>query len=244
MFVNLKLGTIGVAATLATVGVAWAADVPYVPPPAAPPAFVPAAAFDWNGLYFGVHGGGGFGKEDCTSCSPGPPGANDFNISGPYVGGQVGVNWVAGGGLFLGAEADISWSGIDGLCNGSGVGGAASCNGPPQLTVHDIDWYGTVRGRVGFATGDWLAYVTGGWLYGQGTRNTSSGGGDTAVANHSGWTAGFGAERAIGAGWSAKGEYKYLAFGPRTYVFPNIGGPDPTVNLTAHTFELGLNRHF
>ncbi len=232
MLARRKLTTLALAAatTMAIIGVAAAADVTR-------PVFAPTAAgIDWSGFYLGFNGGGGFGQEDCESCSTG---ANDFSISGLFAGGQAGFNWQTGM-MVLGIEGDIQLSSVHGLCNGS-----SECSGPPQLTVQDLDWFGTVRGRLGWLTGgDWMPYVTGGLAFGHGTRNTSSGGGDTATATHTGWVAGIGVERMLPMNWSAKIEYQYIDFGSANYVFPNIGGPDPDVSLTLHTLRFGLNKHF
>jgi outer membrane immunogenic protein len=222
------------AAAMGFGGAAHAADV-YVPP-VEPEIAVPApAAWDWTGLYFGVNAGYGWGHADCVSCSPD---ANDFPISGVFAGGQIGVNWQIGG-LVVGVEGDAQWSGITGSCDGAG-----ECNGPPQMTTQDLDWFGTVRGRLGFAAGQLMPYVTGGWAFGSGTRTTTSGGGDVATASHSGWVWGAGLEWMVSQGWTAKLEFQQLNFGASQYVFPNIGGPDPTVSMSVSTIRVGINKLF
>ena len=234
MYVRKFTLSIVAAAAMGIGGSAYAADV-YVPPVEASVAVPAPAAWDWTGFYLGLNAGYGWGLSDCVSCSPD---ANDFGIAGLFAGGQLGVNWQVGG-LVLGVEADAQWSGISGSCSGAG-----DCNGPPQTTTQSIDWFGTVRGRVGFAAGQWMPYVTGGWAWGHGTRTTTSGGGDTATANHSGWAAGAGVEWMMAQGWTAKLEYQYINLGPAQYVFPNIGGPDPTVSLSTSTIRIGVNKLF
>ncbi len=209
---------LGAAAVLASVTLASAADLGGPTPPAYEPY---APEFSWAGLYFGIHGGGGWGSA-VSATTPA-----DFGIAGPYVGGQVGYNFVMLGDVVLGAEADISWSGINGIRN---VG---------PTTTEDIDWYGTVRGRVGWSMGTWMPYITGGWAYANATRNTSVGGGQTLTMGHSGWTAGGGVEWAFTPNWTVKAEYKYLAFGTASYAWPI--GPTSVVNLGVHSAEIGLN---
>jgi len=97
-----------------------------------------------------------------------------------------------------------------------------------------MDWFGTVRGRVGYLLfPSLLAYGTGGLVYGH-TRNdftqiivgplgNDGGGGgpgplSTVVkgistrAVSTGWTAGGGFEWALDRKWSVKLEYDYLHF--------------------------------
>jgi outer membrane immunogenic protein len=204
---------------------AMAADL-YTPPPAPPPMYSPAPVAGWGGFYAGVHAGGGWGTQN-------PDTPAEFDLDGPYAGVQLGYNFVSNQFLF-GLEADASWSGINGVRVTSGPGGT---------TTEDIDWFGTVRGRLGYVMGDWMPYVTGGWAYSSNTRtNNGIFGAQTTDASHSGWTAGLGAEYAFAPGWSVKGEYKYFDFGSATYNWDN--GPPSDVSLKMSTFEIGLNRHF
>jgi outer membrane immunogenic protein len=214
---------LGAAAILASVSLASAADLGGPTPPSYAP-YTPE--FSWAGLYFGVHGGAGWGSAIASTPA-------DFGIAGPYIGAQAGYNFVMLGDLVLGAEADINWSGINGIRQ-SGAGGGIT-------TTEDIDWFGTVRGRVGWAMGTWMPYITGGWAYASATRTTSVGL-QTLTRGHSGWTAGAGVEWALTPNWTVKAEYKYLAFGPATYVW--AVGPASTVNLGVHSAEIGVNYKF
>jgi outer membrane immunogenic protein len=231
MRTGLRVLGLGTVAFLASVTLASAADLGGPPaPPYAP--YTPE--FSWAGFYGGINGGGGWGSADCVSCSAG---VNDFSIGGPFVGAQVGYNWQFGE-MVLGGEADIQWSGISGSCNG-GIGG---CGGPPQLTQQEVDYYGTIRARLGWTMGDWLPYLTGGWAYGRGTRTSSVAGAGSVSAGHTGWVAGVGVEYAITPGWSVKAEYQYVNLGNATYNFPV--GATPSVGLNIHSLLFGVNAHF
>src|SRR5215475_6180515 len=87
----------------------------------------------WNGLYGGINGGGG----ESTN-------GGDLSPSGGFGGGQIGYNWQGLFGLssswVLGIEADIQGSGI----SDSAVIGNTSVES-------SLNWFGTVRGRVGYA---------------------------------------------------------------------------------------------
>ena len=179
-FVRAALSALGVAALAASS--ALASDLPRR---AESPAMLPAKApgvlpFNWGGLYAGLNVGGGFG-----------------DVSGVLVGGQVGYNWQVGR-IVFGAETDIQWSGQDktGI-----VGGFAA--------KQELNWFGTLRGRVGYTVWDrWLPYFTGGLAYGG--RNVTVG--PFSASNTSiGWAAGVGVDYAINPLLSARLEYLHVS---------------------------------
>jgi outer membrane immunogenic protein len=222
----------------AAIGSAQAADMPLKAPVVAPP-------FTWTGVYLGINAGYGKGTSDgdayCTNpagvvggtgCSPGQP-AN-LTPSGAFVGGQLGANYQTG--LFVwGVEADIQVSHI----NDSSTLVTPCCFpvfAPPSgyLTrAENLDWFGTVRGRLGLAIWDrTLVYGTGGLMYGEEVVNsnlvfpainyqaTSSG-------THTGWVAGGGIEYAFTDRLSAKVEGLYYDIGSETIAYTS-----PTTKFT------------
>jgi outer membrane immunogenic protein len=87
-----------------------------------------------------------------------------------------------------------------------------------------IDWFGTLRGRLGFVpTERLLIYATGGLAYGEVKTNISNSevfsdgvsrlflGANTDV--RVGWTAGAGLEYAFTSNWTLRGEYLYVDLG-------------------------------
>jgi outer membrane immunogenic protein len=227
-----------VASAAALAAPALAADAVRVAPPAPP---VVEQPFDWHGFYVGVHGGGGWGHEDATfkynECSP--ICAHDFDTTGPYVGAHAGVNLTHSSKVLLGLEADINWSGIDGVLNEY-----SEFLKSYLTTTYDLDYFGTLRGRLGLINGDWLFYVTGGWAYGQTTRTNSSPAGGTASASVSGWTVGGGLEKAIAKSWTLSAEYKYIDFKPVFINYPGGNVGDVNVDINVHTFQIGISKHF
>jgi len=237
-------------------GAASAADLPagmFTPTP-------PAPQRNWTGGYNGVSVGGSFGHQrgplqDATT------GArllsNSLGLSGVIGGAQAGYNWQPFNQPWVvGIEADIQGSGqkADGSFAVGGVAAPGVVGLPGESIVYRdrLDWFGTLRGRVGWAMGErssWLPYITGGLAYGQGTINGSGTAGGVPVAfdnttTYVGWTLGGGVEWAFWDRWSAKAEYLYVDFG-RGPVIPLT----PTLNvntgrMTDHIGRVGVNYHW
>jgi outer membrane immunogenic protein len=210
--------TVSLAAAISLLGVGFAsaADIYTPPPPSEESAPMPAPepSFSWQGFYGGIHGGYGWGDAES-------PNAADVELDGALAGGQIGYNWQLAR-VVVGIEADISWSGMDGQTG---------------TTSHELDWLGTVRGRIGLPMGRTLPYITGGFAFGEATRTIP---GASASASHTGFTAGAGIERALSDRASAKLEYQYVDLGEETYSLPGA----PVADLKAHTVRLGLNFRF
>ena len=146
---KLHGAALGAAAAVAFGSSAMAADLgPYAPPPPGP-GYGPAAytPFTWSGFYLGLQAGYGWGTTDASSglLAGGPATAFSYETGGFLGGLHAGFNWQAGS-VVLGMESDIEGTGID----GSGVGSL----GGGHFTT--IDWQGSLRGRIGLASGSAL----------------------------------------------------------------------------------------
>ena len=202
-----KMLAISVATVIAA-GSAAAADLPRGPAPYYYPP--PASIYNWAGFYAGLTIGYEFGKVTNSSINPG----------GFAGGGQLGYNWQTGQFVF-GAETDIQISGAD------------DTFAPWKFSN---PWFGTLRGRVGYAMNNILLFGTAGLAYGN--FNAESFGLDenkTLV----GWTAGLGMEVGFTPNWSAKVEYLYMDLGSRFYT---LTGTDN--GLQASYLRFGVNYHF
>ena len=125
-----------------------------------------------------------------------------------------------------------------------------------EIVDQKIKWFGTARGRLGYATGPALFYLTGGLAYGNvKTTLTELAGGTITSASVSdsniGWTVGGGAEAALWGNWTAKTEYLYMDLGSTTSlnVSNTIAGAGAlnrllTSDVRAHIFRGGVNYHF
>jgi len=185
-------------AAIAVMGMSVGAQAADLPRPVPVPMVTKAPpyveqAFNWSGFYIGVNGGGGWGHA-FSDLSGG------MHTSGGVAGGTVGYN-AQFGSWVLGFEGDIDWS---------DVSGSTSAGGCPGCSIKN-DWLSTARGRVGYAVGNWLPYVTGGLAVGdvQASVPGFSGATNTQV----GWAAGAGVEFALTNQWSAKLEYLHVDLG-------------------------------
>jgi outer membrane immunogenic protein len=208
------------------------------------PADLPAGV--WTGFYVGVNGGYGWSGTDSTIYAEAVYGLNlpnptvatsalqSFEKNGGFGGGQIGYNWQGALGLghnwVLGVEADIQGGDIRGSGSASATAIDIASNTHISSNAYrnsGLDWFGTVRGRAGYAVDNALIYATGGLAYGGVSGKASTtlaqaipgffpGASTFAVdtgATHAGYSAGAGLEYAFGPRWSVKAEYQYIDLG-------------------------------
>jgi len=222
---NILIGIF--AAIVLTSATAHAADapVPYgappphygPPPPYAPPApqyGPPILIYPWVGPYVGVNAG-----FQWTSNTGGP------SPSGFAGGLQGGFNWQSGPWVY-GVETDFNLS------------GASDRFADFQFSN---PWFGTIRGRAGYAVDAVFLYGTGGLAYG---INTVERAGLSDSSAHLGWTIGAGVEFGLaplgfGPRWSAKAEYLHLGLSQGAVLPASI-----PANFQSNVFHLGVNYHF
>jgi outer membrane immunogenic protein len=221
------------------------------------PAPPPECDFTWTGFYAGINGGYGWGSGD-TFFDPLPDAATSIDLepqslspdpSGFLGGGQIGFNWQWNKWLVLGVETDFQGSDMEGsetrfnFVNIFGVGNGSDT----FLAAHErMQWFGTARGRIGFAPlCRLLIYATGGLAYGNVdySANTNFDNGITYPVNFTetslGWTVGGGLEYAIGHHWSIKAEYLYYDLGDtnRTQNQLFVGVPQGPPFFVRYNFE-------
>lgn len=231
---------------------AWAADMAVkAPPPAAP-------IWSWAGFYVGGNVGYSWGRAptDVTFISNATGAAfatvpNTPQLSGALGGVQAGYNWQIDR-VVLGVETDIQWTGERGSAT-SVCPTACSSNGPTSATVTpSLEWFQTVRGRLGVNSSGVMAYVTGGAAYGDvKTSAAMMGSGGGAVAGNAswsstkvGWAAGAGLEALFGDRWSGRIEYLYLDLGTvSAATLPPFAGSFSS-KITDSVFRVGLNYLF
>jgi outer membrane immunogenic protein len=104
------------------------------------------------------------GAAAFAQCLP-STGSNSTSGSGWVAGGQAGYNWQQGSWVY-GLETDLSGTGLKSSMSG-GITSIFPCPDDRASTNAKIDWYGTVRGRAGWAGDKALFYGTGGLAYGE-----------------------------------------------------------------------------
>jgi outer membrane immunogenic protein len=219
------------------IGSALAADM-YTPPPAAggykdAPAYGPVTS--WTGFYAGINGGYGWSAN-----------SDQFSVGldpkGGFGGGQVGYNWQAqGSDLILGLEADLQRAGINDSRTITSVGSDVL-----QFPFKSsLEWFGTVRGRFGYASGTSLVYATGGFAFGEINSFAAVEGPLKKDGTATGYVVGGGYEYKLSPVWSVKAEYQYINLGKNDPTFENLKASQfVRVNEDAfHTVRIGLNYH-
>lgn len=211
-FKSILLTTAAAGLAFTGMSVAASAADPIV---IAPPVITPAPAIDnWSGFYAGLNAGYGWGELYDNGGVVGP----FDSVNGLFAGAQIGANFQHDA-IVFGIEADIQWSGLSQTVGGTTVG---------------VDYFGTVRGRLGVDLDGVLPYLTAGLAYGQGSIDV----GPTFNEFHWGWTAGVGVEVKLDEQISLKGEYLYVDLGQTDYAM----GPD--FGYRFHALRAGVNFHF
>ncbi|MCP3462593.1 MULTISPECIES: carbohydrate porin [unclassified Bradyrhizobium] len=194
------------------------------------------AVYDWTGLYIGAHVGYTYGTSSATLTDPTV--ATDHNVFNGMTGGvQAGYNWRLNSGLLLGVEGDISFPNY--LPSNHVVSSAATAL---SIAEERWDYFASLRARLGYATGAWLFYATGGFAF-AGERFLSTPINDVEdrrLHTRLGWAAGAGVEYAFAPHWTARLEYFYRKFDDASVSFPS--GVNYASTMDLHTIRLGLNR--
>jgi outer membrane immunogenic protein len=197
-------------AILGISGAALAADLPArtMAPAFEPSPFAGAPIFTWTGFYGGVNAGYAWAGARANSFTI-PMGTFDNgattggtvtydgkdNRGGFTGGGQLGYNYQFGQ-FVVGVETDVQYVGLK-RSNATALvpaGFPASYTAPP--IGGGVDWFGTLRGRAGYAFDRALVYGTGGLAYGNASDNRVfpfGKGNDTRI----GWVAGAGVDYAV-----------------------------------------------
>ncbi|MBI5130033.1 MAG: porin family protein [Rhodopseudomonas palustris] len=200
------------AATILAAGAstAQAADMGYYGSRAPYTVNQPLNAFSWAGPYLGGNLGYSWGNVTNNITKP----------SGFSGGVQGGYNW-QNGNIVFGLEGDIQFSTAD------------DTFAPYKFSN---PWFGTARGRVGYAMNDVLLYATGGLAFGQlKGQNLLS----TESHTSAGWTVGAGAEFAFAPKLSAKVEYLYGSLSTNNFII--TGAPN---GYNFGVIRAGINYHF
>ncbi|WP_228749254.1 carbohydrate porin [Bradyrhizobium sp. BR 10261] len=194
------------------------------------------AVYDWTGFYIGAHVGVTRGTSSATLTDPTVAAGNNV-FTGATGGVQAGYNWRLNSGLLLGLEGDISFPNY--LPSNHVVSSAATALSSAE---ERWDYVASLRARLGYTTGNWLFYATGGAAFaGERFLSTPTGGNEQKVLNtRFGWIAGGGVEYAFAPHWSARLEYLYSKFEHANVSFPSGGQYSSSMDF--QSLRIGLNR--
>ena len=214
--------------------------------------------FSWSGFYVGFNSGYTGRNSSAFSTSAvnlfdapeviphlwgpasalGATGSVGTRLNGFFSGGQAGYNWQFSDLFVAGFEADLQGAGVRGGGGFTNLTPAAIY--PPFLAAtsvtvnRSLEYFGTVRGRLGYAvTPTMLFYATGGLAYGGIATSTavrqsltpslllSANAKSDFFDNRVGWTVGGGVESALTSDLTAKLEFLYYDLGAANIAFPN-----------------------
>jgi outer membrane immunogenic protein len=168
---------------------------------------------------------------------------NAFSWAGPYLGGNLGYQWGSvsnnptnPSGLSGGAQAGYNFQ------NGPwvfGVEGDLEVTGASETFASwkfSNPWFGTARGRAGYAFNNILFYGTGGLAFGE-LRGETFGLSESHTT--AGWTLGVGTEFGLAPSWSAKIEYLYVDLSESPFAITGVSN-----GYRFGVVRAGVNYHF
>ena len=203
----------------------------------------------WTGFYGGFNGGYGWANSSTTTTpfqnfavAVIPPWAVSQNLNGPVFGGQLGYNYQIANWV-VGVEGDFDWAGLNNASQSVLVSPGSGGTATDGFMAHEnIQWLASIRGRLGYAWGPSLLYITGGAAWEERNTNllvntnTAVAGSAASAASFStaksGWVVGAGYEWMITPNWIVRGEYLHYGF--------NGGDINPVSVLAALRTSCGL----
>ena len=213
----------------------------------------PVAAYNWTGWYFGGNIGYGWSKLPDPSLSYADPAAlvgfgNYFAAGGDVTpnlkprgavgGGQIGFNWTITPSWVAGLVADFQDSDIRAAGTNTVTPPASVMTN--QSNSEHVDWFGTVRAKLGFVHDDWLIYASGGLAYGGVTTSGSFVAaavplnfGGSSNTTKVGWAAGAGLDYALTSHWIVGVEYLFVDLGNVSYTESDtVNAPGTFLSIT------------
>lgn len=218
----------GIALSVLLAAPAMAADIRM--PVKAPPPAVAAAVYNWTGFYIGGHAGWQNTAFDglvtnFTGGGAAPPGQHwDVDAKSGIFGGLIGIRYQFQN-LVLGVEANLS----GGMAGGHSTSPSSDCvsavaNRECHAALKNLF---TIGPQLGWAHGNMLLYVTGGYAQGSIRSELHTATGTPLIrskSKHDGWFLGAGVEWAPWLKNVVVGlEYQRVLLGDEDHPFVNFG---------------------
>lgn len=196
-----------------------------------------------DGFYFGGHVGYLFGTATATLGDPTGQASDGGNSAiGQLFGGvQGGYETVLPSRWMVGIELDLSF--MDARDFAQVLSYRHTPNG---YADEQLEFLGSLRGRVGYAFDRWTPFVTGGLAFAS-TRwaltDLTTGNVDATPGQwRLGYVLGAGVDYALDKRWSARAEYLYTRLGLTGFTFASPARYDSLYDI--HRFRVGLNYRF
>ncbi|MGQ3672109.1 outer membrane protein [Xanthobacter sp. TB0136] len=232
----LKRAILGVSALALLAGTASAADLAYRYPVKAQAEIIPVQTFTWTGFYIGGNVGWAWASNSLDyQMFAGPLVSYQMGNSNGFIGGfQAGYNYQFVNNVVAGVEADFEFTDIKNKGN-------ILFNGPlnGSSVSQKVDYFGTIRGRLGYAMDRFMPYITGGAAWAK--MGHSDGWIDQSDTKW-GWTIGAGMEYALTNNWTVKGEYLYASF--NDHKTTTLNGSTLKSGVDLNVLKAGVNYKF
>ena len=205
----------------------------------------------WTGIYAGLHGSYVWADQEFPDFDPYPAGPPRMDLSGAFLGGQIGAQYHFKGAFVVGVEADYSRGNLSQTVR----------DGNFITQTGELDWTATLRGRVGLPFGSWMPYVTAGYMWAGASYNETCPDGATHWCGtakkysltdsktHGGLVYGGGVEWMISSNFSVKAEGLWFNLSEETYQLGTAPiskitlGPKP-IEYDGVMFRIGGNYRF
>lgn len=182
----------------------------------------PAFAADWSGPYAGINAG--YGRANFSG-----DGFSE-NASGLVGGAQLGYNFQFDK-IIVGVETDFQF-----------VSQKATQNIGTLSFTERLNWFGTARGRIGYAFERFMPYVTGGAALANVSLDASGPGGSLSDSTSRwGYALGAGLDYAITQRFVARIEYLHVDTGSQSVEMFGVTGE---ARLRENLLRLALNYRF
>ncbi|SJZ85287.1 high affinity Mn2+ porin [Enhydrobacter aerosaccus] len=198
-----------------------------------------------SGFYAGAHMGYLFGNATATLADPtgGVASAGGTSPYGTLAGGvQAGYQWITPSRWMLGLEADLTFANFMDLSDTLSYRATGTGTANEQL-----EFLGSLRGRVGYTFGAWTPYLTGGLAFASTrfSRTDLTTGNEDATPGQwrTGYTVGGGVDYMLDPRWSARLEYLYTNLSLRGFSFASAPASYSS-QYSLNEFRVGLNYHF
>lgn len=213
----VRVGLAGVAAALLG-GTALAADLPQRTAPVVPVVVAPVVQ-PWDGFYSGF----GIGYMWSRASVREPAASGSYDLDGTTGVRFIGRDWQFGQ-VVAGLQAEI---GIHETKGRLGIGPTTGAQG-------DQLWTAGVKGRVGYAFGSVLPYVSAGFATTQFHQHSAVAFADGDVNRHEGFTLAAGVDIAWTQRFTTRFEYEYGDYGRQSYFHDGV---NHRVSLETHTVK-------